>query len=419
MKQIIIVIILVVSGVPLWGQLTIGQCYDLALANYPLIKQYGLIEQSMGYTVENVGKQWLPQATLNGRATYQSAVTRLPIDLSLFGVDYKGLPHDQYDVSVVVNQTIYDGGAIGASKDVARAGSAVEREQLNVSLYDIRQRVNGLYFGILLLDEQIKQYDLLKADLALGLKTVEGMVKGGVANQTDVDAVKVEIIKAEQMISNAKTQRGTYIEMLGAFTRSDLSGVTLVVPAATVELVGVENNRPELELLSAQDRLLSSRLKALDASIRPKVGAFVQGGVGNPGLNMLKNGWEPYVKVGATLTWNFGAYYTRKNDLLKIETERKEIANQRETFLFNNDLQQRQTLGAISNLRGLITQDDEIISLRERIRSKSELRVENGTLTVNEMLRDINAVSQARQQRALHETQLLQQIYELKTLKNN
>ena len=245
------------------------------------------------------------------------------------------------------------------------------------------------------------------------------MVKGGVANQTDVDAVKVEIIKAEQMISNAKTQRGTYIEMLGAFTRSDLSGVTLVVPAATLELGGVENNRPELELLSAQDRLLSSRLKALDASIRPKVGAFVQGGVGNPGLNMLKNGWEPYVKVGATLTWNFGAYYTRKNDLLKIETERKEIANQRETFLFNNDLQQRQTLGAISNLRGLITQDDEIISLRERIRSKSELRVENGTLTVNEMLRDINAVSQARQQRALHETQLLQQIYELKTLKND
>lgn len=178
------------------------------------------------------------------------------------------------------------------------------------------------------------------------------------------------------------------------------------------------NNRPELALYSAQNRLLDQQLKSLDTYLRPRLGLFLQGGYGNPALNMLKNGFEAYYKVGATLTWNFGSLYTRANDKRKIETERLNIQAEREAFLFNTGLQSELQRGNIESLRRQISQDDEIIALRENIRSKADVKVANGTETINEMLRDINAVSEARLTKAFHEIQLLQEIYKLKNINN-
>ena len=404
------------------AQVTLERCYERARHNYPAIRQYALVEQSRGFTLENAAKGWLPQVSVNGRATYQSTVTQLPIDVSQFGIDYKGLPRDQYDAHVIVNQTIYDGGRIAIGKRITEAQADVETTQLDVTMYAIRERIDHLFFGALLIDEQLEQNRLLQDDLQLGLRTVEAMVKGGIANQTDVDNVMVEQIKARQQESTLKTMRGTYLMMLGAFINEPLDGNTkLEKPSAAVYPDGKMEGglRPELLMYNAQNRLLDVRLKALDTALLPRVGAYVQGGVGNPGLNMLKNGWDAYYKIGATVTWNIGALYTRKNDQRLIATERQQIAARRETFLFNNRLQQQQTNGQIENLRQQVSQDDEIIRLRERIRSRSEKRVQNGTETVNEMLRDINAVGEARQQRAIHEVQLLQETYNLKTITNN
>ena len=179
------------------------------------------------------------------------------------------------------------------------------------------------------------------------------------------------------------------------------------------------NNRPELALYSAQNRLLDQQLKSLDTYLRPRLGLFLQGGYGNPALNMLKSGFEAYYKVGATLTWNFGSLYTRANDKRKIETERLNIQAEREG-LFSSipDLQSELQRGNIESLRRQISQDDEIIALRENIRSKADVKVANGTETVNEMLRDINAVSEVRLTKAFHEIQLLQEIYKLKNINN-
>ena len=417
-----IMLFLMMVALSAQAQLTLEQCYELARQNYPAIKQYALVEQSRDFTLQNTAKGWLPQVSVNGRASYQSKVTQLPIDVSQFGIDYKGLSKDQYDAHVMVNQPIYDGGVITANKNILKAQTDVQTAQLDVTMYSIRERVNQLFFSVLLIDEQLAQNQLLQDDLKLGLNTVSAMMKGGIANQTDVDNVKVEQIKARQQEHSLRTARHTYLTMLGSFINLSLDANTQLEKPADpgFKSQGSDpNNRPELAMYDSQNRLLDARLKALDASLMPKVGAFLQGGVGNPGLNMLKNGWDTYYRIGATISWNIGSFYTRKSDQQLIANERQQITANRETFLFNNRLQQQQTNGQIENLRQQVSEDEEIIQLREGIRNKSEKRVQNGIETVNEMLRDINAVGEARQQKAIHEVQLLQEIYELKTINNN
>lgn len=416
MKRILLFVVLAVSFVPAFSQITLDECRSLARANYPLIKRFSLVEQSRSLSVSNASKAWLPQVSLSARASYQSDVTRIPIDIP--GIDINPLSKDQYDVSVHVSQQIYDGGSVSSSKRLADARSDVEREKVNVAIYDVYERVDQLYFGILLLDEQIRQVRLLQDDLSLSSKSVSGMLRGGVASQTDLDAVKVEQVKARQSETSLLTSRATYLKMLSTFIGKPLGDSVSLVRPDEADVSVVVNNRPELSLYNAQNRLLDQQRNALDTYLRPRVGLFLQGGYGNPALNMLKNKFDAYYKVGATLTWNFGNLYTRANDKRKIDTDRLGIEAEREAFLFNTGLQSELQRGNIESLRRQISQDDEIITLRERIRSKADVKVANGTETVNEMLRDINAVSESRLTKAFHEIQLLQEIYKLKNINN-
>lgn len=418
MRKSIVVILLMFLTFSAKAQITLEQLQEQARANYPAIRKYGLVEQSRDFTLSNVAKGNLPQVLFQGNASYQSSVTRLPIDVGKFGIDYEGLPRDQYNTSVTISQVIYDGGKIAAEKKIARAQADVQNEQINVMMYGIRESVNRLFFSILLIDEQLLHNILLQDDLRLVQKNVEAMITGGVANQSDADLVSVELIRARQQEEMLHTFRRTYLSMLSTFIGTPIdASVKLRKP--TEALFPTVNNRPELSFYNAQQRLLDLQQSSLDVSLRPRVDIFLQGGVGNPGLNMFKNGWDAYYKVGATVSWNIGALYRKKNDTQLIDMERQQVNVNRETFLFNIRIQEQQLKGQIENIRSQIAHDDEIIRLRENIRRASEKRVESGIETVNEMLRDINAVSEARQQRAIHEVELLQEIHKLKTINNN
>ena len=387
------------------AQVTLEQCKAWAQGNYPVIKQYNLVEQSRRFTVENAAKAWLPKAVVSGTASYQSDVTTIPITLP--GVDIPTLSKDQYDVNITVSQQVYDGGAVSSAKRLAEAQGDVGREQVSVAMYDVNRRIDELFFGA-----------VLQEDLSLSLASVKAMVKGGIANQTDVDAVMVELVKAKQKGTSLLTQRNTYLKMLSTFVGKEIGdGDTLVKPMPPILQNGA-NSRPELALYAAQERLLDARLKSLNVALRPNVGLFARGGYGNPGLNMLKDDFDAYYKVGVTLSWNFGSLYTRANDRRNIDIERQTVQSERDAFLFNTRLQTEMQSGAVANLREQLRQDDEIITLRRRIREKAELRVANGTETVNEMLRDINAVIDAQLGKRLHEIQLLQEMYKIKHLNN-
>lgn len=421
MKKVAFIITLafICLHAPIYGQLSIDDCYKKAQANYPQVKQYGLIEQSKEFNLSNANKGYLPQVSFSAKATYQSAVTKLPITLP--NVTIEGLNKDQYQSVVEVNQSIWDGGVIRNQKKITEASSAVDKQKLDVDMYAINDRVNQLFFGILLIDEQIKQNLLLQDELKRNYNQISAYITNGIANQADLDAVKVNQLSTAQRKVELDATRKAYREMLSALIGEEIKeGTSLVKPSFAEEAsLSSTVNRPELRLFEAQSNLFETQKSMVDAKNLPKLGVFVQGGYGNPGLNMLKNEFTPYYIAGARLSWNFGSLYTKKNDKKLLDNNLQNVAIQKETFLFNTNLKMTQQSNEIDKIKQLMRDDDEIIRLRTNIKKASEVKVEHGTLSVTDLLRDINSEDQAKQSKVLHEIQLLISIYNYKNSTNN
>lgn len=398
------------------AQLTLEACYRAARENYPLVRQFDLIERTKDFTVENATKSYFPQLSFSGKASYQSDVTKMPF--SIPGVEF-GLDKDQYQLVLELNQTIWDGGAVRNRKEEARAKSEVQKGQLEVNLYALDDRVNQLFFGMLLIDAQLAQNALLQAQLARNHGQVSACMQQGVANQADLDAVAVEQLNARQTESELRVNRKAYAEVLGLLTgRKGIDAERLVKPSVTVEPLE-ENRRPELSLYESQRRQLSVQEKGLTARYMPKLGVFAQGAYGDPGLNMLKGGFEPYYIAGLRLSWNISDLYTRKNDKRLLAASRDDIDVQEAVFRLNNRMEAAQHWRTVEKIDTLMKNDDELIRLRTNIRKSAEAKVANGTLTVTEMLREVTAEDQAKQAKALHEIQRLQALYDIKYTMNH
>ena len=402
---------------------TLEECQRAAERNYPLIAQHDLIARTTDLTIANIQKGWLPQLTATAQASYQSAVTAWPDEMKglmqQMGVNMKGLAKDQYRVGLDLQQTVFDGGAISASKQEAREQSAVQQAQLDVDLYHVRQRVNEMYFGLLLLNDQISLNNDLQEQLAASEKKLTSMVKHGTAAQCDLNNVTAERLNVVKQMTTLESQRRVLMAMLGTFCGIEIKQVT---KPGTVDAVA-GNNRPELRLIDNQLRLADAQERALKAALLPRLGVFAQGYYGYPGYNLFKDmmgrDWSWNGMVGARLTWNIGALYTHRNDKAKLQLQREIAENQREVFLFNNRLEQLQQNEAIDRYRRLMAQDEEIIALRQQVRKASESKLSHGIIDVNDLVRDINSENAARLQQSIHEIEMLKQMYDLKYTTNN
>ena len=393
--------------------LTLDRCLQMAKENYPAIRQYGILDRSLGYDLANAAKAWLPQVSVSAGGYGFTDIINGDSKASMMGIDMNNLVAN---ASVTVKQTIYDGGKTALKRRMAEAESDVETRQLDVTMDDVCDRVEQIYFSILLLDEQLRQNATLQQDLSVSMKTVEDMMQGGVANQSDRDVLRVEQLKATQQHDQLAASRTAYLRMLGKFIDSPLTEeAQLAKPADIYNVSRDASRRPEMMLFASQEKMLDVQRKKLDADLRPTVGFMGMGAYHTKVSDLVNNGM---LLGGVSLSWNIGALYTRKNDMRKLDEQRQRISVQRETFLFNNTLQQEQTDGAVEALRRQLANDDEIVALRESIRLASGKKVEMGTMSVNDLVRDINAVAMARAQKAGHEVQLLQQVYRLRRLKN-
>ena len=393
--------------------LTLDEARQMAHDNYPAIRQYALLEQSRDYTLDNVAKAWLPQVSAQAGVCAFTDIVKQNTLMRMMGTDMKNWTAG---ASVTVRQSVYDGGQTAAQREVAAAQNDVQRLQLRVTMYAVNERIEQLFFGILLIDEQMVQSQLLYDDLTTSEKTVRSMMKGGIANQSDLDAVLVEKLKTTQQVETLKASRKAYLRMLGVFVGKDLRVDERLEKPSSLATKGEWGvNRPELQCYASQNLLLDAQRRQLDAKLRPTVSLFGMGMVHTKVSDLLNTG---VLMGGVSVAWNIGALYTRKNDIRKLAVQRAMNESQRETFLFNNRLQNEEADGNIASLRRQIAQDEEIVRLRESIRSKADRKVQLGTESVSELVRDINAVSMARAQKALHETQLLREMYKQKTINN-
>ena len=404
---------------------TLEECHQAAERNYPLIQQYGLIEKTTQLTVANIQKGWLPQVSASAQATYQSDVVSFPDEMQAMyqtmGINMKGLTKDQYRFGIDVQQTVFDGGVIKSQKEIARQQGNVQTAQNEVNLYNVRKRVNEMYFGLLLMDEQIKLNKDLQELLSANEKKLASMLKGGTAAESDYQNVKAEWLKVVQQATGLEAQRCALQRMLSAFCGIKVKEA--VKPTTSIQYPITNNNRPELKAIDAQLRLADAQEKALDAALMPKLGVFAQGYYGYPGYNMfedmMSHKWSLNGMIGARLTWNIGALYTRKNDKAKLNVQRSMFNVQREAFLFNNNLEQIQQNEDIVRYKKLMADDEEIISLRTSIRKAAESKLSHGIIDVNDLVKEINNENAARVQQTVHEIEMLKEIYDLKYTTNH
>lgn len=404
------------------AQLTLDECQRLAWANYPLLKKYGLIRQTTDYSIQNINRGYLPQLSFNGQASYQSDVANLPDALSNMlesnGYDYKGLDKDQYKLVLDLNQVIWDGGNLEAQKKVTHLEGKVQTAQTDVDMYAVRNRVNELFFGILLIEDKMKLNEDLQALLRDNCRKLENKLAHGTAMKADVDVMKAEYLKVRQEMTALTSMKKNYQQMLALFINRDAGSISsLQKPDASLPAT-YENQRPELTLFAAQMMQTDAQKKLLNAGLRPKLSLFAQGYYGYPGYDMFNDmfnhDWTLNGVVGVRLTWNISKLYTHRNDKRKLDLSRRQIETAQETFLFNNRLQSTQEAEAIEQYRQMMEEDRDIIALRTSVRQAAESKLEHGVIDVNDLLQEITRENQARTDHSSHEVEMLKSIYELK-----
>ena len=422
MKKKIISFALIMMATAIQAQ-TLEECQLAAEKNYPMIKQYDLISQTTQLTVRNIQKGWLPQIAIAAQATYQSDVTSWPESMKAtfqqLGINMKGLSKDQYKVGIDLQQTIYDGGTISSLRSIARQEEKVQKAQVETNLYQVRKRVNEMYFSLLLLNEQIKLNDDVKALLLSSEKKLASMLKGGTIATSDFENIKAERLSVEQQNESLKSQQQMLQHLLSTFCGIKVSNVQKPAPFKTTISM---NKRPEMLLFDNQLQLSSVKEKALNSQVRPKLGIFAQGFYGYPGLNMFEDmmnrKWSLNGMVGVKLSWSIGALYSLKNDKAKLRLQREMTENAREIFLFNNQLEEIQQNENIKRYHTMKQTDDEIIMLRTNIRKSAESKLSHGIIDINNLLREINNENAAKIQQTIHDIEMLKEMYNLKYTNN-
>lgn len=403
------------AGYAAHAQTTLDECIGWAYDNYPQIKEMSLIEMTKGIDLKNAAYAWLPHLNISGKATWQSEVVEMPMDIP--GMDIN-IPHDQYGLTAEFTQQIWDGGTSRSQKELAEAGAEVKKTQLETNLWSIRSRVQNVFLGIILIDKQLELNRLLRESLERSSVEVKSRMAAGVALPSDLDQVSVNILSCLQQRASLDADRKSYVKILGLLTGRDMTDVELAVPQDAVNYVddGARDfeTRPEMAFYAAQLKQNEFQRRQLNTLISPKLNLSLQGGYGRPGMNMLSGDFSGYFVAGLKLQWNIGALYTRGLDKRKVNADAQKIDLTRKSFILNSSVEAEQKNNAILKARDVLEKDSEIIGLRQRIRASGENQYREGTIKMNDYLSMLDEEYKAKANESMHEVQLMMAVYDMK-----
>lgn len=398
--------ILLLMAVPaVWAQekLTLEKCYELVEKNYPLAKQNSLLQSQSELQTKILEKDKLPKVALNAQATYQSEVTQVPF--SMPNATIEPLNKDQYRATLDINQLIYNGGAIKAQTQLKSSQIKAQQQVVEVNLYQLKSQINQYFFGLLLGQEK---QELLLAKRTLLLeksKEIKVAVKFGAVLPSSEQVIEAEIIKINQQLNEVKYDQFKLWQHLEAITGTILNtNAKLVIP----EYFVLEENaiRPELELFALQNQQIEASQKVIATTNAPKLNAFLQGGYGNPALNMLSNSFETFYMTGIRLNWTLFDWNKTKKEKEVLEISKELIASEKETFEVNQKRQLQEINFEIGKIEDQLKSDSEIIQLREKIVRSTDAQMRNGVITSSEYLNEVIQLFESKITEQTHRIQL-------------
>ena len=291
-------------------------------------------------------------------------------------------------------------------------------QNVEVDLYALKDRVNQLFFGILLIDEQLKQNALQTKDFKNEAEKTQASLTNGTSLRSNLDELNAEILVTDQSRTELLASRTGYLQMLSIFVNQPLDENTAFVKPPSI-IVSAAIKRPELDLFLYQEKAIDIQELQLKSNYLPKVGAFVQGAYSRPTLNFISNDFGFWALGGIRFSWSLSALYTLKNDRRLLSVNRKTIDLQKQTFLFNTNLTLTQQNAEENKYTALLEKDQKIIGLRTSVKIAAAAQLENGVITSHDYITEVNAESQAKQGLILHEIQFLQSQYNSKNTSGN
>lgn len=419
--KLLILLLSLISYMGAAAEVTIEECVDKAMANYPLVRKYGLMAATRDVDLSDINRSWLPRLGMYGQVTAQNVVPSFPEMLTdvmtMMGQEIRGLGKIQYTAGVDVSQTIWDGGASKARREMTRSQDELQQASLDVELYSVRERVEKLFFAILLTEEQISQSRVTYNLLGENLEKLSSMLRNGTAMQADLDMVEAQSLLLNQTILQAQSAVDGYREVLALFIGESLEGISLAMPSSGMPS-GMEPNRPELRMFDRQLDVNQASRRLSDSSLMPKIGLFAQAYYGYPGFDyfrsMINRELSFNIMAGIKVSWNIDSFYTRGNTSRKTALKADEIEVARDIFLYNTRMKSASQMAAIEGLRKVMADDSRIVALRANVRKAAESQLDNGVIDTTTLLSKISDENMARLTARFHEIQLLQEIYKLK-----
>lgn len=420
MKKYFIFISILFAGniYPQSDTLTLDFCQQKALENYPVLKQKELLNQASEIKISDYAKSYLPQLSLNGQASYQSQTTELPINIP--GLEIPSLYNDAYKATFDVTQIVFDGGYVSGQKKLETASLLADMQGVETELYKLKDKVNTIFFAVINLQENKKLLTLLKQDVQNKLKKIESGVKNGTLLESTALVLQAEIIKIDQQITEMDYSISSGYKMLGDYLNMTISDSTkLKLPESVVATTSYENIRPEIKAFELQQQKLEISKSLLDSKLKPKAALFGQLGYGRPGLNMLSNSFDAFYLVGAKVTWKLWDWSETKNEKKLLDLQKQVLETQKETFNQGVKILLEKQIADIAKYESLISTDNNIIELREKVVKTAESQLENGTITATEYLTELNSLSQSKVNLQSHKILLEKTKIDYLTLKGN
>ncbi len=395
----------------------IEDCYKNMSANWPTSKNYALTEQISELKVKNIGSAGMPQLGINAQATYQSEVLELSLPIPGFSIPSPS--KDQYKATLDVNQVIYDGGITSQRKKIENSNLSVEKQQIAVDINQRKEQINTFFFNALLMQENENMLLAFQKKLEEKIAVVKSCVENGILTESDLFALQAELLKTQQQITDVKYSRRNFISSLALLTGQNLPKDGKLgykqIPVSLNDSV----LRPEVELFTLQKSRLDASAGISRKTLIPKLYGFGQAGYGRPGLNMLSNNFDKFYIIGAKLSWTPWDWNQGRRDRKITNIQKQIIDNQRDAFLKGISVQSENELGAIKKMEILITNDIEIIQLREKISMASSSKLQNGTIKSADYIDDLTNETQAKIDLKRHQVQLVMAKFNYMVIKGN
>jgi len=396
---------------------TLEQCQLWARENHPVLKQSGLYQKILTLKNETNATAFLPQVTLNGQATYQSDVTKIAI--SLPNMTIPTVDKDQYKLYLDLRQTIWDGGLSKARELINETENAGNQQQVEVELYQLKEKVNQFYFTSFLIQENLKILEKKTGTLGERRKIMESAVKNGMALSSELDQLHAELITTDQLVLELKNNHETVLSALSILTGKEVDQMQNLELTTKPIVLDQPMMRPEIDLFAKQNELLNANSEILKKQRNPKLFGFGQAGYGKPGLNMLNNEFDTYYLLGIGFNWNVLDWKSTSRQQQVFKLQQEILQTKQETFVRTIDLASDQQNKQIVRLTELLKTDQDLIQIRERITKTSASKLENGAINTADYIQDLNAETTAKLTLETHKIQLKEAQIKLLNIKGN